>query len=190
MAWVMVATAVVTAEATAVATAVADTAAMAAMAEAALGGTVACRSFTDYNNRPMRTLEPCLGHEELITLTCLAAILPPQRRTQQQRDAKARGADANEKKRRIEQMSASRRAAPQLTLLTAPPLQEGTRGTFQTIEGLVFAVSSVAAMLESSYDAVYSSFMSVFCQPWICRAIVVPGHHSVAPMSPTGLRLS
>ncbi|EGD75241.1 hypothetical protein PTSG_12504 [Salpingoeca rosetta] len=40
-------------------------------------------------------------------------------------------------------------------------MQEGGRGAFETVERLVFAVSSVAAMLESSYDALYSSFMAV-----------------------------
>ena len=40
-------------------------------------------------------------------------------------------------------------------------MQENGRGAFETIERLVFAVSSVAAMLESSYDALHSSFMAV-----------------------------
>eukprot|EP01147_Barroeca_monosierra_P010365 gene10365-2499_t len=40
-------------------------------------------------------------------------------------------------------------------------LQENGRSAFEMIERLVFAVSSVSAMLESSYDALYSSFMAV-----------------------------
>eukprot|EP00056_Hartaetosiga_gracilis_P018461 m.10937 g.10937 ORF g.10937 m.10937 type:complete len:377 (+) comp6766_c0_seq2:25-1155(+) len=40
-------------------------------------------------------------------------------------------------------------------------IQDQGQNTFETVERLVFAVSSVAAMLESSYDALYSSFMAV-----------------------------
>ena len=39
--------------------------------------------------------------------------------------------------------------------------QDKARAAFQTVESLVFAVSSVSHMLESTYDALFSSVMCV-----------------------------